>query len=109
MARFSAIILFCIVFFISQETIKQLREEVSCIEEAQNVFSIFSDWLSTAQKNFSSVAVCVNALDRLAMEKKMKKLEVVSLTCVLLADPSRPFTVFNLFAALLKMSAKLYC
>lgn len=67
-------------YFILQETIKQLQEEVSCIEEAQSVFSTFSDWLSTAQSNFSAVAVRVDAVDRIAMEKKMKKLEVSSLT-----------------------------
>lgn len=67
-------------YFILQETIKQLQEEVSCIEEAQSVFSTFSDWLSTAQSNFSAVAVRVDAVDRTAMEKKMKKLEVSSLT-----------------------------
>lgn len=60
-----------------QETIKQLQEELSCIEEAQTVLGSFSDWLSSAQHNFSSVAVPVNAVDRLAMERKIKKLEVI--------------------------------
>lgn len=59
-----------------QETIKQLKEEVSCIEEAQSVFSTFSDWLSTAQKNFGSVSISIDVVDRVAMERKMKKLEV---------------------------------
>lgn len=59
-----------------QDTIKQLQEEVSCIEEAQSVFRTFSDWLSTAQNNFSTVAMSVDAVDRFAMERKMKKLEV---------------------------------
>lgn len=59
-----------------QETIKQLQEEVSCIEEAQTVLGSFSDWLCSAQHNFSSVAIPVNAVDRLALERKMKKLEV---------------------------------
>lgn len=59
-----------------QETIKQLQEEVSCIEEAQCVFRTFSDWLSTAQNNFSTVAISVDVVDRFAMERKMKKLEV---------------------------------
>lgn len=59
-----------------QETIQQLQEEVSCIEEAQSVFSTFSDWLSTAQNNFSTVAICVDVVDHFAMERKMKKLEV---------------------------------
>lgn len=64
------------LYFLSQETIKQLQEEVSCIEEAQSVLGSFSDWLSTAQHSFSSVAVPVDAVDRFAMERKMKKLEV---------------------------------
>lgn len=67
-------------YLIFQETIKQLQEEVSCIEEAQSIFSTFSDWLSTAQNNFSTVAIRVDAVDRFAMERKMKNLEVHSLT-----------------------------
>ncbi|KAF1374585.1 hypothetical protein PFLUV_G00230620 [Perca fluviatilis] len=59
------------------ETIKQLQEEVSCIEEAQCVFNTFSDWLSTAQKNFSTVAISVDVVDRFAMDRKMKKLEAL--------------------------------
>lgn len=65
--------LFC---FILKETIKQLQEEVSCIEEAQCVCRTFSDWLSTAQNNFSTVAISVDVVDRFALERKMKKLEV---------------------------------
>lgn len=64
------------LYFLLQETIKQLQEEVSCIEEAQSVLGSFSDWLSAAQHNFGSVAVPVDAVDRFAMERKMKKLEV---------------------------------
>lgn len=67
----------CIWF---QETIKQLQEEVSCIEEAQSVLGSFSDWLSSAQHSFCSVAIPVDAVNRLAMERKMKKLEVHMLT-----------------------------
>lgn len=92
-----------------QETIKQLQEEVACIEEAQSVFSTFSDWLSMAQNNFSTVAISVDAVDRFAMDRKMKKLEVQHffmplqhrLTLVLVSNadmslvvrcvPSRPF------------------
>uniref|UniRef100_A0A672NJW8 Nesprin-1-like n=1 Tax=Sinocyclocheilus grahami TaxID=75366 RepID=A0A672NJW8_SINGR len=60
------------------DTIKQLKEEVSCIEESQSVFSTFSDWLSTAEKNFSIVATTtIDVVDRVAMEKKMKKLEAL--------------------------------
>jgi len=60
-----------------QDTIKQLKEEMSIIEESQSVFSTFSDWLSTAQKNFSGVTTTtIDVVDRVSMEKKMKKLEV---------------------------------
>ncbi|TSO25166.1 Nesprin-1 [Bagarius yarrelli] len=59
------------------ETIKQLTTEISAIEESQGIFNTFSDWLSTAQKNFSSVAVPINAVDCVAMERKMKKLEAL--------------------------------
>ncbi|XP_032356678.1 nesprin-1 isoform X1 [Etheostoma spectabile] len=59
------------------ETIKQLQEEVSCIEEAQCVFNTFSDWLSAAQNNFSTVAISVDVVDRFAMDRKMKKLEAL--------------------------------
>ncbi|XP_056332552.1 nesprin-1-like isoform X5 [Danio aesculapii] len=60
------------------DTIKQLKEEVSCIEESQSVFSTFSEWLNTAQKNFSSVTTTnIDVVDRAAMEKKMKQLEAL--------------------------------
>lgn len=60
----------------SQETIKHLQEELACIEEAQGVFRTFADWLNIAQINFSTVAINVDVVDRFAMERKMKKLEV---------------------------------
>ncbi|KAG1946578.1 nesprin-1 [Pimephales promelas] len=61
-----------------QDTIKQLKEEMSIIEESQSVFSTFSDWLSTAQKNFSGVTTTtIDVVDRVSMEKKMKKLEAL--------------------------------
>ncbi|XP_073726049.1 nesprin-1 isoform X5 [Misgurnus anguillicaudatus] len=60
------------------DTMKQLKEEVSSIEESQSVFCTFSDWLSTAQKNFSSVTTTtIDVVDRGALEKKMKKLEAL--------------------------------
>ena len=36
----------------------------------------FSDWLSMSQNSFSTVASCIDVVDRVAMERKMKKLEV---------------------------------
>lgn len=59
-----------------QESIKQLQDEIRTINEAQGVFSTFSDWLCMAQENFRTAAVSIDLVDRVAMERKMKKLEV---------------------------------
>ncbi len=59
-----------------QDTLKQLQEEMQNITEAQNALRTFSDWLSTARKNFKIVTERTEALDRITMEKKMKRLEV---------------------------------
>ena len=59
------------------------------------MFSTFSDWLSTAQKNFSSVSISIDVVDRVAMERKMKKLEVrkrPKITCPNLAKPAQVAT-----------------
>uniref|UniRef100_A0A8C1U557 Spectrin repeat containing, nuclear envelope 1a n=1 Tax=Cyprinus carpio TaxID=7962 RepID=A0A8C1U557_CYPCA len=53
----------------------QLQEEMQKITEAQNALRTFSDWLSTARKNFKIVTERTEALDRITMEKKMKRLE----------------------------------
>lgn len=45
------------------------------MEEAQSASSTFSDWLGAALSSFSSAASSVQ-VDRCAMERKMKKLEV---------------------------------
>lgn len=59
-----------------KDTIKQLQEEAKSIEEAENLCCSFSDWLSSTQKNFTVLTDSSEPLDRVAMEKKMKKLEV---------------------------------
>lgn len=59
---------------------------MSCIDEAQSIITIFSDWLNTVQKNINAVAVPINAVERLAMDKKMKKLEVPFLIAQLFSD-----------------------
>jgi len=46
------------------------------ITEAQNALRIYSDWLSAARKNFKIITERTEALDRITMEKKMKRLEV---------------------------------
>uniref|UniRef100_A0A8C7FND7 Spectrin repeat containing nuclear envelope protein 1 n=1 Tax=Oncorhynchus kisutch TaxID=8019 RepID=A0A8C7FND7_ONCKI len=61
-----------------QETIKQLKEELRSIEEAEKLCVSFSDWLRSAQKNFRTVTASTEALDRVAMERKMKKVEVLN-------------------------------
>uniref|UniRef100_A0A8C1T562 Spectrin repeat containing, nuclear envelope 1a n=1 Tax=Cyprinus carpio TaxID=7962 RepID=A0A8C1T562_CYPCA len=53
----------------------QLQEEMQNITEAQNALRTFSDWLSAARKNFRIVTERTEALDRITMEKKMKRLE----------------------------------
>ncbi|TRY57107.1 hypothetical protein DNTS_023982 [Danionella cerebrum] len=58
-----------------QETLKQLQEEAQKITDAQNALRTFSDWLSTAKKNFKIVTERTEALDRITMERKMKRLE----------------------------------
>uniref|UniRef100_A0A8C2KL13 Spectrin repeat containing, nuclear envelope 1a n=1 Tax=Cyprinus carpio TaxID=7962 RepID=A0A8C2KL13_CYPCA len=50
-------------------------KEMQKITEAQNALRTFSDWLSTARKNFKIVTERTEALDRITMEKKMKRLE----------------------------------
>uniref|UniRef100_A0A8C1K642 Spectrin repeat containing, nuclear envelope 1a n=1 Tax=Cyprinus carpio TaxID=7962 RepID=A0A8C1K642_CYPCA len=50
-------------------------EEMQNITEAQNALRTFSDWLSAARKNFRIVTKRTEALDRITMEKKMKRLE----------------------------------
>ncbi|XP_061651777.1 nesprin-1 isoform X12 [Phyllopteryx taeniolatus] len=70
-ARYHALLLHLL------ETIKQLQEEVSCIDEAQCVFSTFSDWLLTAQSSLHTLAVSPDVVDRFVMERKMKKLEAL--------------------------------
>ncbi|RXM34940.1 Nesprin-1 [Acipenser ruthenus] len=59
------------------ETMKQLEEEIRSIEEARTVFNSYTDWLSAAQKNFRNIAVSINVVNRVAMENKMKKLELL--------------------------------
>lgn len=61
---------------IFQDTIKQLQEELKSIEEAENLCISFTDWLSSTQKSFTALADSSEPLDRFAMDKKMKKLEV---------------------------------
>ncbi|XP_016311636.1 nesprin-1-like isoform X6 [Sinocyclocheilus anshuiensis] len=58
-----------------QDTLKQLQEEMQKITEAQNALRTFSDWLCTVRKNFKIVTERTEALDRITMEKKMKRLE----------------------------------
>nr|XP_057913481.1 nesprin-1 isoform X6 [Doryrhamphus excisus] len=70
-ARYHALLLHLL------ETIKQLQEEVSCIEEAQCVFGTFSDWLSAAQNSLRSLATGSDAVDRFAMERKLKNIEAL--------------------------------
>ncbi|XP_028253699.1 nesprin-1 [Parambassis ranga] len=60
-----------------QDTIKQLQEELRSIEEAENLCISFTEWLSSTQKSFTVLSDSAEPLDRVAMEKKMKKLEAL--------------------------------
>ncbi|XP_028460256.1 nesprin-1 isoform X2 [Perca flavescens] len=60
-----------------QDTIKQLKEELKSIEESENLCMSFTDWLSSTQKSFTALTDTSEPLDRVAMEKKMKKLETL--------------------------------
>ena len=62
---------------IFQDTIKQLQEELKSIEEAENLCMSFTDWLISTQKSFTALTDSSEPLDRFAMDKKMKKLEVL--------------------------------
>ncbi|KAJ4921305.1 hypothetical protein JOQ06_000785, partial [Pogonophryne albipinna] len=62
------------------DLIKQLTEEVLLMEEAQSVSISFSEWLRAAQSNFSS-SCSQEAVDRSAMERKMKRLETLQADC----------------------------
>jgi len=60
-----------------QDTIKQLQEELRSIEEAENLCMSFTEWLSSTQKSFTTLTDRSEPLDRVAMERKLKKLEVL--------------------------------
>ncbi|XP_027140369.1 nesprin-1 isoform X4 [Larimichthys crocea] len=60
-----------------QDTIKQLQEELKSIEEADNLCVSFTDWFSSTQKSFTELTDSSEPLDRIAMERKMKKLETL--------------------------------
>ncbi|CAB1447010.1 unnamed protein product, partial [Pleuronectes platessa] len=60
-----------------QDTIKQLQEELRSIEEAENLCLSFTDWLNSTQKGFTLLTDASEPLDRVAMEKKLKKLEAL--------------------------------
>ncbi|XP_074471039.1 nesprin-1-like isoform X4 [Sebastes fasciatus] len=60
-----------------QDTIKHLQEELKSIEEAEKLCMSFTDWLSSTQKSFTALTDSSEPLDRVAMEKKMKKLETL--------------------------------
>lgn len=59
-----------------KDTIKQLQEELRSIEDADKLCTSFSDWLSSTQRSFAELTDSSEPLDRVAIERKMKKLEV---------------------------------
>ncbi|XP_029965559.1 nesprin-1 isoform X1 [Salarias fasciatus] len=60
-----------------QDTIKQLQEELKSIEETENLCVSFTEWLSSTQKGFNTLTDTSEPLDRVAMERKLKRLETL--------------------------------
>ncbi|XP_049914520.1 nesprin-1 [Epinephelus moara] len=60
-----------------QDTIKQLQEELKSIKEAENLCTSFTDWLSSTQESFTALTDSSEPLDRVAMERKTKKVETL--------------------------------
>ncbi|GCB70645.1 hypothetical protein scyTo_0005735, partial [Scyliorhinus torazame] len=54
---------------------KLLREELRALDEADAALNTYTDWLRAAQKNFKNMAVALNVVDKIAMERKIKKFE----------------------------------
>lgn len=53
-----------------------MQEELKSIEDADNICSTFTKWISSAQKGFAEVTDGSEPQDRVAIERMMKKLEV---------------------------------
>ncbi|TWW68818.1 Nesprin-1 Enaptin KASH domain-containing protein 1 [Takifugu flavidus] len=60
-----------------QGSIKQLQEELKSIEDADNICSTFTEWISSTQKGFAEVTDGSEPQDRVAIERMMKKLEAL--------------------------------
>ncbi|XP_061667964.1 nesprin-1 isoform X8 [Syngnathoides biaculeatus] len=58
-----------------QETIKQLQEELTSIQAAENLCVSFTEWLGSTQESFTEATDASEPLDRNTLEKKLKKLE----------------------------------
>lgn len=71
----SYLLTFAPVWF--QDMIKQLQEELKSMEEAESLCMSFSEWLGSTQKSFTTLTDRSEPLDRQAMERKTKKLEVL--------------------------------
>ncbi|XP_041950505.1 nesprin-1 [Alosa sapidissima] len=58
-------------------SIQQLQEEICSIEDAHCTAGAFSDWLTTAQRNFGAITSTNEGHDIVAMENKLKRLEAL--------------------------------
>ncbi|XP_076129249.1 nesprin-1 [Alosa pseudoharengus] len=58
-------------------SIQQLQEEICSIEDAHCTAGAFSDWLTTAQRNFGAITSTNEGHDFVAMENKLKRLEAL--------------------------------
>lgn len=59
-----------------QDTIKQVQEELKSIDEADNLCVSFTNWIDSTQRSFAELTDSSEPQDRVALERKMKKLEV---------------------------------
>ncbi|XP_031437144.1 nesprin-1-like [Clupea harengus] len=59
------------------ETITQIQEEICSIDDAHSTSGTFSDWLTTAQREFVAITSANEDLDIVAMEKRLKSLEAL--------------------------------
>lgn len=73
-----------------KEHIKFLEEEIQSLEESELSLSSYSDWFNSTHKNFKNVAVKIDKVDKVVMEKKLKTLEVGYRYQTIFQAPSLP-------------------
>lgn len=59
-----------------QEQIKFLEEEIRSMDESELAFSAYKDWFGATLRKFRNMVTKSDAVDKVAMEKKIQKFEV---------------------------------